>query len=72
VPIRKYNYLSINSGGYSQVNINVANRLEFQNTIGNGLGIPLPKGTFRVFKNDDSDDSLEFIGEDSIDHTPKD
>jgi len=26
----------------------------------------------RVFKADDSDGSLEFIGEDSINHTPKD
>jgi hypothetical protein len=26
----------------------------------------------RVFKTDDSDNSLEFISEDSIDHTPKD
>lgn len=34
--------------------------------------MPLPKGTVRVFKTDDSDNSLEFIGEDSIDHTPKD
>lgn len=26
----------------------------------------------RVFKTDKADGSLEFIGEDSIDHTPKD
>ena len=32
----------------------------------------LPKGTVRVFKEDDADKSLEFIGEDSINHTPKD
>ena len=38
----------------------------------NGLGIPLPKGTIRVFKTDKADNSLEFIGEDSINHTPKD
>lgn len=36
------------------------------------MGIPLPKGTVRVFKEDSADGSLEFIGEDSIDHTPKD
>ena len=34
--------------------------------------MPLPKGTVRVFKEDSTDGSLEFIGEDSIDHTPKD
>lgn len=38
----------------------------------NGLGIPFPKGTVRVFKEDSADGSLEFIGEDSINHTPKD
>ena len=40
--------------------------------ITNKLGIPFPKGTIRVFKEDEADGSLEFIGEDSIDHTPKD
>lgn len=54
------------------MNLKAANRVEFQNTISNGLGIPLPQGTFRVFKVDDSDGSLEFIGQDSINHTPKD
>ena len=34
--------------------------------------MPLPKGIVRVFKTDKADNSLEFIGEDSIDHTPKD
>ena len=33
--------------------------------------MPLPKGTIRVSKSD-NDGSLEFIGEDSIDHTSKD
>lgn len=32
--------------------------------------MPLPKGTVRVFKND-TDGALEFIGEDQIQHTPK-
>lgn len=45
--------------------------LEFKNSKQNNLGIPLPKGRIRVYKND-TDGSLEFIGEDSIDHTPKD
>ena len=34
--------------------------------------MPLPKGIVRVFKADKAYNSLEFIGEDSIDHTPKD
>lgn len=45
--------------------------LNFQNSENNGLGIPLPKGTVRVFEKDSSG-KLQFVGEDSIDHTPKD
>jgi hypothetical protein len=37
-----------------------------------GLGIPLPAGRIRVAQLDKADGSLEFIGEDVIDHTPKD
>lgn len=46
-------------------------RLEFMNSENNGLGIPLPKGILRVYK-EDSSGALQFIGEDRIDHTPKD
>jgi len=46
--------------------------LEFKNEKEKGLGIPLPKGKLRVSKLDTDDGSLEFIGEDNIDHTPKD
>ena len=45
--------------------------LEFANKEANGLGIPLPKGTVRVFKQD-VDGSTLLVGEDAIDHTPKD
>jgi hypothetical protein len=45
--------------------------LELDNKKSSGLGIPLPKGRVRVYKKDD-DGSLQFAGEDSIDHTPKD
>jgi hypothetical protein len=45
--------------------------LELENSKKNNLGIPLPKGTVRVYK-EDKDGSLQFIGEDRIDHTPKD
>jgi hypothetical protein len=45
--------------------------IEFENSEEAGLGIPLPKGTLRVYKND-VDGSTLLIGEDSIDHTPKD
>lgn len=46
--------------------------LEFDNAEAKGLGIPLPAGRVRVMQEDDADGSLEFIGEDVIDHTPKD
>jgi hypothetical protein len=45
--------------------------LEIANTERHRLGIPLPKGTVRVYKAA-ADKSLQFIGEDAIDHTPKD
>ena len=46
-------------------------KIEFENTKVNNLGIALPKGKVRVFKKDVADDSLEFVGEDLIGHTPK-
>lgn len=45
--------------------------LEIENAEKRKLGIPLPKGTVRVYKAA-ADKSLQFIGEDVIDHTPKD
>ena len=41
------------------------------NSAVNGLGMPLPKGVVRVYKADSSGNN-QFIGEDRIDHTPKD
>jgi hypothetical protein len=46
-------------------------KFEFENKKESGLGIALPKGKVRVFKRD-TDGMLEFVGEDLIDHTPKD
>jgi hypothetical protein len=46
--------------------------LEFRNDAAAGLGQPLPEGRIRVSQLDAADGSLEFIGEDRIDHTPKD
>jgi hypothetical protein len=45
--------------------------LSFRNRADNGMGVPLPSGRVRVAKLDTADGSLEFIGEDRIDHTPK-
>ena len=43
---------------------------EFKNSEVNHLGMPLPKGRVRFYKEDDQ--QLEFTGENEIDHTPKD
>lgn len=45
--------------------------LKLENKKDNGLGIPLPAGIVRVYKRD-TDGSAQFIGEDRIEHTPKD
>jgi hypothetical protein len=45
--------------------------LEFSNTKERGLGMPLPQGKLRVYKAD-SEGALQFVGEDLIDHTPRD
>lgn len=45
-------------------------KLEVQNTEANQLGMPMPKGKVRVYKKD-QDGALQFIGEDTIDHTPR-
>jgi len=60
-------------GQYGQVATNqkVSVFLDFENSETNGLGMPLPKGTVRVYKRDDSG-AQQFIGEDLIDHTPRD
>src|SRR4029077_1309707 len=44
---------------------------EFKNSEANHLGIPLPKGRLRFYRRD-TDGHLEFVGENTIDHTPKD
>ena len=59
------------SGQYGELGqkIKVGVFVDFQNK-GEGLGIPLPKGVIRVYKRD-SQDNAQFVGEDRIDHTPK-
>ena len=60
-------------GNYGQVvqNQKVGVYLDVQNKEQNHLGMPLPKGTVRVYKSDKSGQK-QFIGEDAIDHTPRD
>ena len=45
--------------------------IKFKNSEANHLGMPLPAGVMRLYK-EDSSKSLQFIGEDRIVHTPKD
>jgi len=44
---------------------------EFKNSKANHLGMPLPKGRLRFYRQDD-DGQMEFTGENVIDHTPSD
>ncbi len=60
-------------GNYGQVmsNQKVGVYLDIENKEQNHLGIPLPKGIVRVYKADKSG-AKQFVGEDRIDHTPRD
>jgi hypothetical protein len=44
---------------------------QFKNEPGTGLGMPMPAGVVRVYQAD-SRGGIQFVGEDRIDHTPKD
>jgi len=57
--------------GEAMSNQKVGVFVEMENKKEYNLGMPLPKGVVRVYKRD-SEGSLQFVGEDSIDHTPKD
>jgi hypothetical protein len=61
---KKYIYRPDVEAKKVEVNIN------FKNSKETGLGMPLPAGRIRLFKGDD-DGSLILLGEDNIDHTPK-
>ncbi len=52
-------------------NTKVGTFVTFRNDKKSSLGIPLPKGKVRVYKLDE-DGKEQFVGEDRIDHTPKD
>jgi hypothetical protein len=63
---------AIQDPGYgTQANKKVWVMREFKNSEANRLGLPLPKGRLRFYQRDD-DGQLEFLGENQIDHTPKD
>jgi hypothetical protein len=65
----KYYYYSQYGEAISNQKVGVF--VEIENKKEHNLGIPLPKGIVRVYKHD-SEGSMQFVGEDRIDHTPKD
>jgi len=77
IPIQKeFRYYGSSQYYRSQYGTPLSNQkvgvfLELANAEANHLGLPLPKGVVRVYKAD-RDGGLQFIGEDTIDHTPKD
>jgi hypothetical protein len=65
-----YYYTNYNNPG-QPIKEKVGMYMQFRNSQQNKLGMPLPAGTVRLYKKDDKGNQ-QFIGEDKIDHTPKD
>jgi len=65
-----YYYTNYNNPG-QPIKEKVGVYVQFRNSQQNKLGMPLPAGTVRLYKKDDKGNQ-QFIGEDRIDHTPKD
>ncbi|HRP01345.1 MAG TPA: DUF4139 domain-containing protein [Candidatus Kapabacteria bacterium] len=63
----KYNFYSFDYNN-NETNLNII--VEIKNDSKNGLGIPLPAGNIKIFKQDGK--SYELIGENAIEHTAKD
>ena len=76
VPVRKElllkgrDYYYRSSYGDLGQKMKVGVYVEFDNKTRSHLGMPLPKGVVRVYKKDGSGNA-QFVGEDRIDHTPK-
>jgi hypothetical protein len=70
---RFYGGLVTDAGyGSEESNKKVNVIIEVKNSKDNRMGMALPKGKVRLYKRDEADAALEFVGEDQIDHTPKD
>jgi hypothetical protein len=67
---QRYYYTGYNNPG-QPIKEKVGVYMQFRNAQQNKLGMPLPAGTIRLYKKDDKGNQ-QFIGEDKIDHTPKD
>jgi hypothetical protein len=69
--LRDYGVYYPQEGEIGTGNIKPVVRVEFLNSKENQLGMPLPKGKVRVYQRDKTG-SVQMLGEDMIDHTPKD
>jgi hypothetical protein len=67
---RFYGVLSTDQGYGQSGNKKILVQREFVNTETNQLGIALPAGKLRFYRRDD-DGQLQFVGENTIDHTPR-
>ena len=65
------NYFWYKNNDNGKIKMPVVVKIKFKNSKENHLGMPLPQGTIRIYKQD-FDKSSQFIGEDAIEHTPKD
>jgi hypothetical protein len=63
--------LNYDQGYGTSGNKKVSVMREFKNAETNQLGIALPAGKLRFYRRDD-DGQLQFVGENTIDHTPRD
>ena len=69
-PVRHFSGLNTNQNYGNNARPDVAVYREIENREANGLGHPLPAGKMRFYRMDE-DGQLEFTGENTIDHTPK-
>jgi hypothetical protein len=67
---QRHYYMNFNNPG-QPIKEKVGVYVQFRNSQQNKLGMPLPAGTIRLYKKDTTGNQ-QFIGEDKIDHTPKD
>lgn len=67
VSVEKEYHFNIGRYGIEKQNAKV--NIAFKNEMENKLGLPFPKGKVRLFKN--NGETTEFIGEDRVNHTPK-
>ena len=70
INIKEYASITNNIYTYRFKNINnikFNHKIDIQNKLSNNMGIPLPKGIIRVYKNDN--EISHFIGQDNLKHT---